>query len=607
MPAPQVPNDPVISRLIGLAQRAPNEMLRAVEAARCERPGGLYRFVQLMWPTVEPSRKFVPGWHIQAICDHLEAVSDGRIRRLLINVPPGTSKSLLTNVFWPAWEWLRDPSLRYLCYSYSNSLTIRDNVRFRQLILSNEYRELWGDRFDRSPDQFSLITVANDKTGWKMASSLGGVATGARADRLVIDDPNNAADIESELVRESTNDFFVTVLPTRLNSPENSAIVCIQQRVHSADVSGTILSQGLPFVHLMIPMEHDGSERRTSIGWIDPRSYDHRTGEPIANVGALMWPAMYPQHTLDELKKTMPAYAYAGQFQQIPVPKGGQIFQIEDWKTWPNEDSAAEWMSPTGKIIYPPMDYIVASVDTAFTQKEENDFCAMVVMGVFRDAGTRMAAPVLRRDESDPVEFLRLVHDDRPKVMLMAAWEKRLGLHGPPEHRPVGVTDDDWNSKEWKEERQQQWGLVEWVADTCKKYRVSHLLIETQAQGHGLEQELRRLHSSDNYSVELIAARGGRGALNKVERAYAVQHLFANGLIYAPFVWKDEEFLKWADRVITTMGLFPRDKHDDLTDAVIHCLQHLRDQGILVRGEEFDADNADTMLWRGNQKALYEV
>ena len=153
-------------------------------------PGGLKRFILYMWPLVEPSRPLIEGWPLDAICDHLEAVTRGYIRRLLINVCPGFMKSLCANCFWPAWEWgpMGMPANRFITASYSQDLTIRDNVRFRAIITSPEYGALYGHVFGPSKEQFNLVKVANDRTGWKLATSVGGVGTGERADRFVIDD-----------------------------------------------------------------------------------------------------------------------------------------------------------------------------------------------------------------------------------------------------------------------------------------------------------------------------------------------------------------------------------------------------------------------------------
>src|SRR3984893_4076683 len=122
---------------------------------------GLGEFVRRAWAVVEPSTPFVPGWHIDAIIEHLEAVTRGEIRNLLINVPPRHMKSLLVSGFWPAWEWIRWPERRWLYSSYAASLSIRDSVKFRCLIESPWYQSRWGDRFDLTSDQNTKVRVDN--------------------------------------------------------------------------------------------------------------------------------------------------------------------------------------------------------------------------------------------------------------------------------------------------------------------------------------------------------------------------------------------------------------------------------------------------------------
>src|SRR5215472_9406066 len=154
--------------------------------AREKSERSLLDFVRWGGHFLEPeTRPFVWGWHLEAFCKHLEAVTRGEITRLLINCPPGAMKSLLTEVFWPAWEWgpLAQPHLRYVTASYNEGLTVRDNIRFHQLISQPAYAELWGDRF--TIDRTGEHKITNDRTGWKLATSSGGLGTGERGDRVV--------------------------------------------------------------------------------------------------------------------------------------------------------------------------------------------------------------------------------------------------------------------------------------------------------------------------------------------------------------------------------------------------------------------------------------
>lgn len=471
-------------------------------------------------------------------CEHLEAVSAGDITRLLINVPPGSMKSLLTNVFWPAWEWgpRNLPSLRYLSFSYSASLTYRDNTRFRQVILGDKYREFWGNHFAQSKENFSTKKLGNTETGWKIASSVGGTGTGERGDRVIVDDPHNVKDAESQAVRESTIQWFTEVLPTRLNDPDSSAIVIIMQRVHEEDVSGLILSRDLDYEHLMIPMRYDPDRHcSTSIGWTDPRSVDRE----------LMWPDRMSPKTLDELENILGPYAAAGQLQQAPTPRGGGILRRDWWQMWPDyQPGESDESRAIRAKSFPPMEYIVASLDGALGEKDINDPSALTIWGVWRN------------------------RENLPKIMLMNAWHERLAINP----------------------------LVEKVAATCKRFKVDRLLIENKASGKSVAQELARLFGNEDWGVTLAEPKG-----DKVARVYAIQHLLSgerridprtgeeqwvNGLIYAP----DRE---WADMVMDQASTFPRGAHDDLVDTMSQCLKHLRAIGLAnVRSEVDRADAA---------------
>lgn len=280
-------------------------------------------FIEAAWHVVEPGRPFSTGWHIDAVCDHLEAVTNGDINRLLINIPPGFMKSLTTNVFWPAWEWgpKNKAWYRYVSGAYSESLTVRDNRRTRSLIRDPWYQSHWGDRFQIMSDQDSKIKFENNHKGFKLATSVKGVGTGERGDRVIVDDPHNVKEGESDAERENALQWFTEVLPTRMNDPASSVIVVIMQRVHDGDVSGHIIANDLGYEHLMLPMEFE-PERRcfTSIGFKDPRIED----------GELLWPDRFTEAVVERDKKVMGSYATAGQFQQRPVPRGGGMFQ-RDW------------------------------------------------------------------------------------------------------------------------------------------------------------------------------------------------------------------------------------------------------------------------------------
>lgn len=257
----------------------------------------------------------MPNWHIEAICSHLEAVTDGRLNRLLINVPPGSSKSLIVSVLWPAWEWSKGlHSLRYLATAFNDGPVKRDTRKCRDLILSEWYRALWPEV---SLTRTAEMSFANSGTGTREGVAFGSL-TSQRGDRLIIDDPHSTETAESEAERNNTTRKFREGALNRLNDQERSAIVVIMQRLHEADISGVILSYGMEFAHLCLPMEFEPERAcKTAIGFHDPRTQD----------GELLDPVRFPRETVNKLKRDMGGHAYAGQYQQRPTPREGGMFK----------------------------------------------------------------------------------------------------------------------------------------------------------------------------------------------------------------------------------------------------------------------------------------
>ncbi|WP_029581963.1 phage terminase large subunit [Bradyrhizobium sp. URHD0069] len=281
--------------------------------AHCETLAG---FVREAWHVLEPNARYIHNWHIDAICEHLEAVTDGRINRLLANVPPGSMKSLLVSVFWNAWEWgpkgLR--SLRYLTTAFNDGPVKRDTRKTRDLILSEWYQSLWPEvNLTRTAE----MSFANSDTGTREGVAFGSL-TSQRGDRLIIDDPHSVDTAESETERNNTTRRFREGALNRLNDQEKSAIVVIMQRLHEDDVSGTILKLGMGYTHLMLPLEFEPERAcQTSIGFKDPRVVD----------GDLLDPQRMPRETVDKMKRDTTAYTMAGQYQQRPAPREGGIFK----------------------------------------------------------------------------------------------------------------------------------------------------------------------------------------------------------------------------------------------------------------------------------------
>jgi predicted phage terminase large subunit-like protein len=285
---------------------------------RCRSLAG---FVREAWHVLEPEAKYVHNWHIDAICEHLEAVTEGRINRLLINVPPGSSKSLIVSVMWPAWEWgpCGRRSLRYLTTAFNDGPVKRDTRKCRDLIASEWFRSLWPDvQLVRTGE----TSFANSDTGTREGVPFGSL-TSQRGDRLIIDDPHSTETAESDTERLNTTRKFREGAINRLNDQERSAIVVIMQRLHEQDISGVILSLGMEYVHLMLPMEFEPERAcSTSIGFADPRTDD----------GQLLDPVRFPASVVESLKRDMGSYGFSGQYQQRPTPRTGGMFQRGDFE-----------------------------------------------------------------------------------------------------------------------------------------------------------------------------------------------------------------------------------------------------------------------------------
>lgn len=277
-------------------------------------------FVEQAWPAICPD-EFVPGFHIDAICEHLEAVSRGQLQKLIINEPPRHSKSTLVSILWPAWEWITHPEVRWLFTSHGIGLSTRDSVACRRLIQSNWYQAQWAHKFKLVFDQNQKMRFENDRMGVRLASSVGAGILGDGGDRLISDDPNDKDDL-SDLGRQNVIDWWDGTMSTRLNDSRTGSKVIIQQRLHENDLTGHLLRQG-GYEHLVLPAEYDPKRSKvTSIGWKDPRTVD----------GQLLDPVRHPKEVLDAKKIELGSFRYAGQFQQRPAPAGGGIIKTSWWR-----------------------------------------------------------------------------------------------------------------------------------------------------------------------------------------------------------------------------------------------------------------------------------
>lgn len=324
-----------------------------VERELCRR--SLAQFAQRAWHVLEPAAELKWGWALDAICMHLESVTNGQIKRLLMNVPPGSMKSLLTGVIWPAWEWgpRGMPEQRFVGTAHEETLAIRDNRKCRDLITSEWYQALWP--IEMAADLNGKREFGNTKKGFRQARAFTSM-TGVRGDRVILDDPISADNANSPAALEEARLAFTETLPTRVNNSD-SAIVVVMQRLNEKDVSGIIKEMDLPYTHLWIPMRFEPGRRcTTSIGWTDPRTKE----------GELMFPERFPEEDVAALEKVLGSYGTAGQLQQRPAPRGGGIIK-ESWFRY--------------YTALPRLEFRTIHADTAQKTGEENDFSVFQCWG----------------------------------------------------------------------------------------------------------------------------------------------------------------------------------------------------------------------------------
>ncbi len=354
----------------------PNSFRIALEASICK--DDLYTFMRMAWKEVEPETIYADNWHIRVICDHLQALFDGMIdsRNLMMNVPSGHMKSLLTNVFFPAWDWARKPGLKFLCYSYSADLTIRDSMKCRNLIGSQWYQERFKVTIDDKHDTKDAFnnTVGGYRYCYGMTSSMGGW----RGDFLVIDDPLEMSKSDSKAERDKVNNAYDSAISSRAADPETVKKIIIMQRLNEDDLCGHVLEKEQKWEQLILPAEYDGIRNTSSIGFVDPRT---ETGE-------LLWKNRFKADYIKSLKSDLGTRGAAGQLQQRPAPLSGNTFKKE-WFT-------DRWESPRLSGIY-------ISADTASSLSADAAQSSIMVGGVTEDY---RLIPI--SSWSDKVEFPQL-------------------------------------------------------------------------------------------------------------------------------------------------------------------------------------------------------
>lgn len=518
--------------------------LQAVRAEQCRRK--FSTFFRQGWHVLEPSTPLSDNWHIDAVCDHLQALLEDwravqraqaannkkkpgellldiplqRIQNLVVNIPPGTAKSRMLSVYAPAWMWLEWPEWRAVFISGNPRVALRDSMFCREVIRSEWYQSLfqptWGTKWSITYGKDAKSFFHNTRGGLRLAIGAKSKITGDRFDSVIVDDPNDMATVESLAEREGVNDWWDGAAGNRVNDLRYSTRVLIQQRGHEDDLSGHVLPSNAWF-HLLIRMEHEATkpgddrhckcpscQRGTNpIGWQDPRT----------TAGELLDPRRFPEFVLNQERIRLGTRGYAGQYQQRPAPAEGMIFKeawfVNRYRSLPKlTDVATIW-------------------DTALKDKEENDETACLTVGTGPDGN---------------LYLVRMMH---------GRWET-------PDVAQFLIDQAYWLKKVFGEE-----------------YKGDY--VEDKVSGTTLMQYVRRHTDTDRHRqhdgmlLALIPIQVGKD--DKVARAHGVTPLCEALRVLLPDGEAYPATQSWVRDLLAQLLTFPAGSHDDIVDVFVYSLK----------------------------------
>ena len=503
-----------------------------------EAENSLYEFVKQTWHIIEGS-PFVDGWHIGAICEHLQAVARGEIKNLIINISPRCAKTTLVSVMFPAWAWIEKPESQFLCLTNSMKMVNKSAGDSRAIIESDFYKRRW-EHVKITDYQNSKEHFKNSSGGFRISGTVLGKVTGQGGNCLIIDDPNVTR--ESDHVRRSIIEIYTSVLMNRLNRPSTASRIIMQQRYHQKDLSGFLLSGAMSsdYVHLMIPMEFEEARKCKTIilpstngkPWEDPRTVE----------GELMWPDYMTKESHEATKRAANSeYIISGQYQQRPAPQEGGIIK-KSWFQWWKQNA-------------PPMvEHIIQSWDTALETKKENSYSACTTWGLFYD------------------------NDYVANLILLSMWRGKVPY---PELRRMATR----LYKDYRDDGSKQ-------LEVDGKHVPDVVLVECQSTGGPLIYDLRDagIIATPFYPAKYGSKTGGDNT-----RVSLISHLIENGRVWLPAQPPDYTRLRpFADIFLEDVCVFPAVESRDLVDTMTQALIRLKEVHLLVNTQ--DEERGDTSI-----------
>ena len=383
-------------------------------------------FVQRCFQQLNPNTQFLMNWHIEVLAAKLEACRQGKINRLIINMPPRHLKSICASVAFPAWVLGHDPAAQIICVSYAQDLADKHARDCRSVMNSHWYRRLFLTRL--SAQKQSVQEFVTTRQGYRLATSIGGVLTGRGAEMIIIDDALKPEEALSEAQRRAANAWFDNTLYSRLNDKQHGCIILIMQRLHEDDLVGHVLGQEKWEV-VRFPAIAELDEEHVIETPLGTQRFKRRAGE-------VPHPEREPRATLDHICRTIGEYNFAGQYQQAPAPLGGGLIKVEWFKTYEPAERPERF------------DQIIQSWDTANKPTELSDYSVCTTWGLkdrriylLHVARKRMEYPELKRrvrEQADAFKATVVLIEDKASGTQLIQELISEGLHSVKRYQPEG-------------------------------------------------------------------------------------------------------------------------------------------------------------------------
>lgn len=362
-----------------------SEQERARNNERLSLQADFTAFVKAAWPILEPGNKLSWSWHYDLIAEYLTLAAEKMIKRLIINIPPRTLKSILVSVMFPVWVWTREPNQSFACASYADKLSTEHSVKRRILVESDWFKRLWGDRIWLAKDQNEKTKFKNNFQAQMIATSVGGTATGLGGNFLIVDDGMKPDEAASEAVVESTHKWFDNTWRNRLNMPAEDVLILLEQRTGELDLTGHCLEADKVLIergekpewtHLCLPLEADEEE-------VDPKTLTRRHVFPISKrvydrkLGDVLQPDRFPPKVVAAWKVLR--IVWSTQYQQRPTPLEGNMIKRADVRYYGGQDPVTGEDDPE---LPTKFDLVLTSTDAAFKDTKTADFVCVGTIGV---------------------------------------------------------------------------------------------------------------------------------------------------------------------------------------------------------------------------------